>query len=46
MRQTEDQEVEDDAEDVEGDKGDEDLSEHRLEVHVSSVQDHDRQEVA
>lgn len=41
MGQAEEQEVEDDAEDVEGDQGDEDLPEDRLQVHVATVQDQD-----
>jgi hypothetical protein len=40
--QTEEQEVEDDAEDVEGDQRDQDLPEHWLQVHVAAVQYHDR----
>ena len=35
--QTEEQKIEDDAEDVKRDESDQDLSKHRLQVHVTSV---------
>ena len=46
MWQTEEQKIEDDAEDVERDESDQDLSEHRLQVHVTSVQNDDGEKVA
>ena len=38
--------VEDDEKEVEGDEGDQDLTEDRLQVHVPSVQNGDGQQVA
>lgn len=46
MRHGEEQEVEDDAEDVEGDQRDQDLPEHRFQVHVATVQDDDGQKIS
>ncbi len=46
VRHGEEQEVEDDAEDVEGDQRDQDLPEHRFQVHVATVQDDDGQKIS
>ena len=46
MGQAEEEDVEDDAADVEADQGHQDLPEHGLEVHVLAAENHDRQDVA
>ena len=46
MREREEKDVEDDAQDVEGDERDQDLSEHRLQIHVLSIENGDRKKIA